>query len=157
MSSTSKTKLSFNVLPKRVIPWHKNNPWSSLPKDHSFTAYCVYNTHFNSVRTRIQFSPYAYTFVHTRSILPCRFFGMCLSVCVPLSLDSGLPLSLNSVLHVRPQISTERLLPFIVVLIRSPQSCFVTLIQDCTLNLSIIHSSFGTHWPVPLVVVPLVP
>ena len=52
-SSTSKTKLSFNLLPKRVSRSHKNNPWSSIPKYHSFTAYCVYNTHFYLVRTRI--------------------------------------------------------------------------------------------------------
>ena len=40
-SLTHKTKLSFNVLPKIVIQWHTNKPWSSLPKDCSFTPYCM--------------------------------------------------------------------------------------------------------------------
>ena len=123
----------------------QNNPWYSLTKDHSFTAYCVYNTHFNSVRMRIQFSPYAYVFVRTHSILLCPVFGPCSYVRVPLSPDRGLPLSPNSVLNVQLQIITERPLPFVVGLIRSSQSCFITLIQDYTLNLSITHSSFGTH------------
>ena len=97
---------------------------------------------------------YAYMFVRTRAIPPCQFFGQCLYVRVPLSPDRGLPLSTKIVLHVQPQISTKRPLPFIVGLIRSPQSCFITLIQYCTLNLSIAHSSFGTHLPGLLVVVP---
>ena len=84
-------------------------------------------------------------FVHTHAIIPCRIFGPRLSVRVPLYPDRGLPLSPNSVLHVRPKISTERPPPFIVGLIRSPQSCFITFIQDFTLNLSITLSSFGTH------------
>ena len=57
-------------------------------------------------------------FVCTHDILPCCVFGPCLSVHVPLSPDRGLPLSPNIVLHVLPQISIERPLPFIVVLIR---------------------------------------
>ena len=61
---------------------------------------------------------YAYTFVCMRVILPCRSFGPCSSVRVPLSRDMGLPLSPNSVLYVRPQISTERPPPVIVGLIR---------------------------------------
>ena len=76
-SLTHKTKLSFNVLPKIVSRWNTKKPWSSLPKDHSFTVYCAYNMHFNSVRTRIQFSPYVYVyvFVCTSSIFPCHVFG----------------------------------------------------------------------------------
>ena len=66
------------------------------------------------IRTNV----YAYTFVCTRATLPCHIFGLCPSVCVPLSPDRGLPLSPNSVLHVRPQISTERPQQFIVGLIR---------------------------------------
>ena len=66
----------------------------------------------------------------------------------------GLLLYNNIVLHVRPQISAKLPPPVIVGLIRPPQSCFIKLIQDCTLNISITHSSFGTHWPGPLVVVP---
>ena len=99
--------------------WHTNKPWSSLPKDHSFNAYCAYNTHINSVHMCIQFSlyTYAYMFVRTHAILPGRVFGPCSSVRMPLSLDRGLPLSPNSVLHVRPQISTERPPPFIMGLI----------------------------------------
>ena len=143
----SKTKLSFNVIPKRVSRCHTNKPWSSLSKDHLFTVYCAYNTHINSVLTRIQLSlyAYAYTFVRTCAILPCHVFGPCSSVRVPLSPARGLPLSTNSVLHVRPQISTEHPLPFIMGLIWSSQSCLSTLIQDCTLNISITHSSFGNH------------
>ena len=98
----------------------KNNPWYSLPKDHSFTAYCEYTTHFNSVCTCIQYSKYAYKFVRTRVIILCCVFVLCLSVRVPLSPDRGLPLSPNSVLHVQPQISTKRHLIFIVGLIWSP-------------------------------------
>ena len=119
MSLTSKTKLYFNVLPKIVSRSHTNKPWSYLPEDNSFTVYCTYNTHFNSVRTHIQFSPYVYpyTFVCTRAILTCHVFGLCLSVRVPLSPDRCLPLSPNSILNVRPQISTEHPLLFIVGLI----------------------------------------
>ena len=61
--------------------------------------------------------PYAYTFVCTRDILPCRLFGLCSSVRMPLYPDRGLPLFPNSVLHVQPQISTERPSQFIVGLI----------------------------------------
>ena len=93
-------------------------------------------------------------FIHTRAILSCRIFGPCSSVRVPLSHDRGLHWSTNSILHVWPQISTGRPPPFIEGLIWSPQSCFIKLIQDCTLKLSITQSSFGTHWPGPLVVVP---
>ena len=100
--------------------WRTNKPWSYLPKDNSFTVYCVYNTHFNSVCTHIQFSlyVYAYMFVRTRAILPCHVFGLCSSVRVPLSPERGLPLSSYSVLHVQTQISTELPLPFIVGIIR---------------------------------------
>ena len=154
-SLTSKTKLSFNVIPKRVSRWHTNKPLSYLLKDHLFTVYCAYNTHFNSDRTCIQFSPYAYPymFARTHAILPCYVFGPCSSMRAPLSPDKGWPLFPNSVLHVWPQISTKHPLPFIVGLIQSPESCFITLIQDFTLNLSITNSSFGTDWPGPLVVV----
>ena len=69
---------------------------------------------------------YAYTFVHTRAILPYRIFGPCLSVRVSLSPDRGLPLSTNSVLHIRPQISTKR-----------PPLCIVGLI--CNLILFYIY------------------
>ena len=91
-------------------------------------------------------------FVHTRAILPCCIFGPCPSVRMPLSPDRGLPLCTNRVLHARPQSSNERPPPFIVGLIRSPKSCFTTLIQDCTLNLSITHSLFCTHYTGPVVV-----
>ena len=97
---------------------------------------------------------YAYTFVHTRAILPCCIFGTCSSMRMPLYPDRGLPLSPNIVLHVRPQISTERPPLFIVGLIWYLQSCFITLIQDFNLNLSITHSSFGTNWQGTLVVFP---
>ena len=40
LSLTSKTKLYFKVLSKRVSRWHTNKPCSSLTKDHSFAAYC---------------------------------------------------------------------------------------------------------------------
>ena len=159
----SKTKLSFNVLPK-ILRWsHKTILGLILQRIiHLPLTACTIRTSiqslriYNSVRTRIQFSPYvyAYMFVCTRAILPCHVFVPCFSVRMPLSPDRGLPLSPNSVLYVRPQISTESPLLFIVELIWSPQSCFITLIQDCTLNLSIAHSSFGHHWPGPLVVVP---
>ena len=99
---------------------------------------------------------YAYMFVHTHAILPCCIFGLYLSMRVPLSPDRGLPSSTNIILHVRPQISNERPPPFIVGLIWSPQSCFITLIQDCTINISITHSSFGTNWTGPLVFVTFV-
>ena len=127
--------------------WHTNKPWSSFPKDRSFTVYCAYNNHFNSVRTRIKFSlyVYAYTFFRTHVILPCHVFVPFLSVRVTLSPDRGLPISPNIVLYVQPQISAEHPLLFIVGLIWSPQYCFITLIQGCTLNLSTSHSSFGTH------------
>ena len=85
-----KAKLYFNVPPKSVSRSHQNHPWSSLPKDHSFTAYCAYNTQLYIVRTH--------------AILPCRIFGPCLSVRAPLSPDRGLPLSANCVLHVWPEI-----------------------------------------------------
>ena len=100
--------------------WHTNKPWSSLLKYHSFTVYCAYNTHFNSVRTRIQFSPYAYgyKFVRTCAILSCHVFGTCSYVHMPLYPDVSLPLSPNSVLNVRPLLSTERPLLFIVEIIR---------------------------------------
>ena len=123
----------------------QNNPWSSITKDHSFTAYCAYNKRFNSIRTCIQFIPYVYMFVRMRAIIPCNVFGTRLSVHLPLYPDRGLTLNLNSVLHVQPQISTKHPLPFIMGLMRSPQFCFTTLIQDFILNLSITHSSFGTH------------
>ena len=57
-SATSKTKLYFNVRPKRVSRWQKNNPWYSFPKGHSFAAYCAYNMRFYLVRTRI------HSFIH---------------------------------------------------------------------------------------------
>ena len=77
---------------------------------------------------------YAYMFVHTHVILPCCIFGPCLSVRVPLSPDRGLPLYPNSVLRVQPQISTKCPPLFIVGLIHSYKSCFVTFIQVFTLN-----------------------
>ena len=52
---------------------HKNDPWSSLSKDYSFTAYCAYNTHFYLVRTRIPFfvrMPF-YHVVSLDCALPC--------------------------------------------------------------------------------------
>ena len=57
-------------------------------------------------------------FVRMHAILPCRIFGPCSSVRVPLYPDSGLTLSTNSVLHVLPQIITKRPPLFIVGLIR---------------------------------------
>ena len=101
---TSNTKLSFNVITKRVSHWHTNKPLSSLPKDHSFTIYCAYNSHFNSVCTHIQFSPYAYTYTFIREcdILPCHVLGLCLSVRKLLSPENNLTLSHNSILHVQP-------------------------------------------------------
>ena len=92
-----KEMLSFNVLPNIVSRWHTNKPWYSLPKDYSFTTLTA---RLNPLLPNL----YAYTFVHTHAIIPCRIFVPCVSVCVPLSLDRGLPLSPNSVLHVRPQI-----------------------------------------------------
>ena len=89
---------------------YQNNPWSFLPKDHSSTAYCA-------LPNAPLLNLYICTFVHTRVIFPCHIFGPCSSVRVPLSPDRGLPLSPNSVLHVRPQISTECPPPFIVGLI----------------------------------------
>ena len=56
-------------------------------------------------------------FVRTRDLLPCRVFRLFSSVLIPLSPDRGLTLSPNRVLHIRPQISTERPLLFIVRLI----------------------------------------
>ena len=132
-----KTNLSFNVLQKRVSLLHQNNPGSFLPKDRSFTAYCV----SKCTSTKI----YTYKFVHMSDILSFHIFGPCSSVRVPLSTDRSSPLSPNSVLHVRSQISNERPPPFILGLFCSPQSCFITLIQDCNLNLSITHSSLITH------------
>ena len=70
---------------------------------------------------------YAYMFVHTHVILPCRIFGPCLSVRVPLSPDRGLPLYPNRVLHVRLQISTERPPPVIVRLI-----CSQPFLESCS-------------------------
>ena len=110
----------------------------------SIQSVCVYVR--SSVRTRIRL------FVRL-PFLSCCVFGTCSSVRVSLSPDRGLPLFPNIVLHVWPQISTEHPPPFIVGLIWSPQYCFITLIQYCTLNLSISHSSFGTHLPGTLVVV----
>ena len=84
LSSTSKTKISFKVLPKIVSQSHKNNPWSSLPKYHAFTAYSTYNTDFYLVRMHIclflsvPFSP-VYPSVNL------HIFGLCLSVRMPLS------------------------------------------------------------------------
>ena len=60
---------------------------------------------------------HVYTFVRTCVILPYCIFRLCSYVRVPLSPDRGLPLSANSVLHIRPQISTECLQPVIVGLI----------------------------------------
>ena len=78
----------------------------------------------------------------------------CPCVCPYPLRDRCLPLSPNIALHVRPRISTKRPPPVIVGIIWSPQSFFITFIQYCTLNISVTHSSFGTHCPGPLVVVP---
>ena len=61
----------------------KNNTWYSLPKDHSFDAYCAYNTHFYLVHTRILL----FARVPLSPVCPyvnIHVFGLCLSVCVPL-------------------------------------------------------------------------
>ena len=62
----------------------KNNPWCSLPKNYSFTAYCVYNTHFYLIRTFIC------VFVRMLFYPVCpsvniRAFGPCVSMRVSLS------------------------------------------------------------------------
>ena len=68
--------------------------------------------------------------------------------------DRGFNLSPNIALNVWILISTVSSPPVIVGLIQSSQSCFIKLIQDFTLNISISHSSFGTNWPGLLIVVP---
>ena len=118
----SKTKLSFNILPKRVSWSHKKSLGFSSERTFIYrllpTQYTIqFSPHFNSVRTHILVSPYAYTFVHMHAILTFHVFGLCSYVRMPFSPDRGLPLSPNSVLHIWTQISTELPLPFIAGLI----------------------------------------
>ena len=155
LSSPAKTKLSFNVLPKIVS-------WTHKKKSLVFSSKGLFIYRLLRAQYTIMSCSYAYTFVRKRAILPCLSIHQ--STCLWTVLvraralyplwDRGLPLSTNIALHVWTRINTGRPPPVIVVLIWSPQSCFITLIQDCNLNISIEHSSFGTHWPGPLVVVP---
>ena len=149
-SSTAKTKLFFNVLPKVVCQSEKKiilgllfQRIILLPRTE-----CTIHTFISFVRIYVR----SHLYIHISIYMSLYHARLC--SCPYLLWDRGLSLSPNSALHVWPRISTERPLPVIVGLIRSPQYCFITLIQDCILNLSITHSSFGTHWPGPHLVFP---
>ena len=98
---------------------HKNNPWSYLSKDHSFTAYGTYNTHFCLVCTRIN----SFVRVPLSPVGQSVFFYVSLDRARPWALpyllrDRDLPLYTNSAMYIRPRISTERPTLVIVGLIR---------------------------------------
>ena len=80
----SKTKLYFNVLLKRVSRLHQNNPFSFLPKYHSFTAYCASkctSTKFVRVYacSYVCHSPLSYLWtmlVRARALIPWQGFNL---------------------------------------------------------------------------------
>ena len=102
--------------------WHINKPWSSLPKDHSFTAYWASRcTSTKLVRvyvcSYVCHSPLSYLW--TVLVYTCAFIPWW-----------GFTLISLIVLHFRPQISTEHTSPFIVELICLENSILILIVME---------------------------
>ena len=123
----------------------KNKHWSTLPKDHSFTAYCAANTHFCLVCARIRSFvrvPFPLS-IHTSIYVTLAHVLLC--ACPYPLLDRGLSLSPNRFLLVWPRIITVFPPLLVVGLIRLEGIRFSCIRRnwniECSLNsvLSVFH------------------